>query len=145
MRAVIRYESTSEFSEIVFSGRVAFSKRSRPYLLAVAIPWLVQSGQQIAAHRVPSRPDRHEPQAVKRPPKPFPRLKGSREDWRRKNGLAMSYTPLEVDAKGRDIARKEFPWQLVKTKSLDCGPTGLQKQTIVAQPLGLRKMVCFES
>lgn len=43
---MIRYQSTSEFSEIVFSGRVAFSKRSWPYLLAVAIPWLVQSGQR---------------------------------------------------------------------------------------------------
>lgn len=44
--------------------------------------------KQIAAHRVPSRPGRHEPRAVKRPPKPFPRLKKSREDWRKQNGLA---------------------------------------------------------
>lgn len=43
---MIRYQSTSEFSEILFSCRIAFSKRSWPYLLAVAIPWLVQSGQR---------------------------------------------------------------------------------------------------
>jgi hypothetical protein len=43
---LIRYQSTSEFSEIVFSCRVAFSKRSWPYLIAVAIPWLIQSGQR---------------------------------------------------------------------------------------------------
>lgn len=43
---MIRYQSTSEFSEILFSGRIAFSKRSWPYLAATAIPWLVQSGQR---------------------------------------------------------------------------------------------------
>ncbi len=43
---MIRYQSTSEFSEIVFSCRVAFSKRSWPYVIATAIPWLVQSGQR---------------------------------------------------------------------------------------------------
>jgi len=43
---VIRYQSTSEVSEILFSCRVAFSKRSWPYLIATAIPWLVQSGQR---------------------------------------------------------------------------------------------------
>lgn len=43
---MIRYQSTSEFSEIVLSCRIAFSKRSWPYLLATAIPWLVQSGQR---------------------------------------------------------------------------------------------------
>lgn len=43
---MIRYQSTSEFSEIIFSCRVAFSKRSWPYVLATAIPWLVQSGQR---------------------------------------------------------------------------------------------------
>lgn len=43
---MIRYRSTSEFSEIVFTCRVAFSKRSWPYLVAMAIPWLVQSGQR---------------------------------------------------------------------------------------------------
>ena len=43
---MIRYQSTSEFSEILFSCRVAFSKRSWPYVVAMAIPWLVQSGQR---------------------------------------------------------------------------------------------------
>lgn len=43
---MIHYQSTSEFSEIVLSCRIAFSKRSWPYLLATAIPWLVQSGQR---------------------------------------------------------------------------------------------------
>lgn len=43
---MIRYQSTSEFSEIVLTCRVAFSKRSWPYLMAVAIPWLIQSGQR---------------------------------------------------------------------------------------------------
>lgn len=43
---MIRYQSTSEFSEIVLSCRVAFSKRSWPYLMATAIPWLVLTGQR---------------------------------------------------------------------------------------------------
>lgn len=43
---MIRYQSTSEISEIIFSGRIAFSKRSWPYVVAMAIPWLVQSGQR---------------------------------------------------------------------------------------------------
>jgi hypothetical protein len=43
---MIRYHSTSEFSEILFSFRLAFSKRSWPYLCATTIPWLVQSGQR---------------------------------------------------------------------------------------------------
>lgn len=43
---MIRYSSTSDFSEIVVTCRVAFSKRSWPYLLATAIPWLIQSGQR---------------------------------------------------------------------------------------------------
>lgn len=43
---MIRYQSTSEFTEVVFTCRMAFSKRSWPYLLAVAVPWLVQSGQR---------------------------------------------------------------------------------------------------
>jgi hypothetical protein len=43
---MIRYRSTSEFSEVVLSCRVAFSKRSWPYLLATTIPWLVMSGQR---------------------------------------------------------------------------------------------------
>lgn len=40
------YKSTPEFSEILISCRIAFSKRSWPYLIAMAIPWLVQSGQR---------------------------------------------------------------------------------------------------
>jgi hypothetical protein len=43
---MIRYQSTSEFSEILFSFRLAFSKRSWPYLAATMIPWLIQSGQR---------------------------------------------------------------------------------------------------
>lgn len=43
---MIRYRSTSEFSEILFNFRVAFSKRSWPYLAATAIPWLILSGQR---------------------------------------------------------------------------------------------------
>lgn len=43
---MIRYHCTSEFSEILFSFRLAFSKRSWPYLCATAIPWLIQSGQR---------------------------------------------------------------------------------------------------
>lgn len=43
---MIRYQSTSELTEIILSCRVAFSKRSWPYLMATAIPWLVQSGQR---------------------------------------------------------------------------------------------------
>jgi hypothetical protein len=44
--ALIRYHSTSEFTEIVLSCRCAFSKRSWPYLLAMAVPWLLVSGQR---------------------------------------------------------------------------------------------------
>lgn len=40
------YHSTSEFSEIFLSFRLAFSKRSWPYLCATAIPWLIRSGQR---------------------------------------------------------------------------------------------------
>jgi hypothetical protein len=43
---MIRYKSTSEFSAIVLRFRFAFSKRSWPYLLATAIPWLILSGQR---------------------------------------------------------------------------------------------------
>lgn len=43
---MIRYQSTSDFSEIVLSCRVAFSKRSWPYLVATVIPWLVLAGQR---------------------------------------------------------------------------------------------------
>jgi hypothetical protein len=43
---VIRYQSTSDFSEIILNFRVAFSKRSWPYLVATAIPWLILTGQR---------------------------------------------------------------------------------------------------
>ena len=43
---MIRYQSTSDFSEIILSCRLAFSKRSWPYLVATAIPWLVLAGQR---------------------------------------------------------------------------------------------------
>jgi len=45
-RAMIHYHSTSDFSEIIFSFRWAFSKRSWPYFCATTIPWLIQSGQR---------------------------------------------------------------------------------------------------
>ena len=45
-RAMMHYHSTSEFSEIIFNFRLAFSKRSWPYLCATAIPWLIRSGQR---------------------------------------------------------------------------------------------------
>jgi hypothetical protein len=44
--------------------------------------------EQIAAATIRQRPGRHEPRAVKRPPKPFPRFKGSREEWRKGNDFA---------------------------------------------------------
>jgi len=43
---MINYKSISEFSEVVFSCRLAFSKSSWPYMLASAIPWLMLSGQR---------------------------------------------------------------------------------------------------
>lgn len=43
---MIRYQSTSDLTEIILSCRVAFSKRSWPYLTALTIPWLIQSGQR---------------------------------------------------------------------------------------------------
>lgn len=43
---MIRYQSTSDFTEILLSFRLSFSKRSWPYLAAVAIPWLVLAGQR---------------------------------------------------------------------------------------------------
>jgi hypothetical protein len=43
---VLRYKDTSAFVEVVFTARVAFSKRSWPYLVATAIPWLLCSGQR---------------------------------------------------------------------------------------------------
>lgn len=43
---MVYYRTTSDFSEIIFNFRLAFSKRSWPYLCATAIPWLIQSGQR---------------------------------------------------------------------------------------------------
>ena len=43
---MMHYHSTSEFSEIIFNFRLAFSKRSWPYLCATAVPWLLRSGQR---------------------------------------------------------------------------------------------------
>lgn len=43
---MIYYRTTSEFSEIIFNFRLAFPKRSWPYLCTTAIPWLIQSGQR---------------------------------------------------------------------------------------------------
>ena len=44
--------------------------------------------EQIAAATIRQRPGRHEPRARKRPPKPFPRFKGSRKEWRKSHGFA---------------------------------------------------------
>ena len=40
---------SEEFLEITFSARVAFSKRSWPYFLAMIIPWVVVQGQRCIA------------------------------------------------------------------------------------------------
>lgn len=44
--------------------------------------------QQIAAGRIRQRPGRQEPRAVKRPPKPYPRLRGSRDECRKLHARA---------------------------------------------------------
>jgi len=43
---MILYQTTSEFSEIILSCRIAFSKRSWPYLTAMAVSWLIHQGQR---------------------------------------------------------------------------------------------------
>lgn len=43
---MLRLSIASEFEEVVLSARVAFSKRSWPYVLATAIPWLLCAGQR---------------------------------------------------------------------------------------------------
>lgn len=55
---MIRYKTSSSFCEIVLTARIAFSKRSWPYLAATAVPWLLCAGQRcvtrlaaMAAHR----------------------------------------------------------------------------------------------
>lgn len=45
-RAVIRFHSTSGFSELLCSLREAFSRRSWPYWLATSVSWLVHTGQR---------------------------------------------------------------------------------------------------
>lgn len=42
----MRYRYSSDFLGVVLSARVAFSKRSWPYMTALAIPWLMASGQR---------------------------------------------------------------------------------------------------
>lgn len=39
-------KTTSELTEILFTFRLAFSKRSWPYLLAMAVPWVLLAGQR---------------------------------------------------------------------------------------------------
>jgi hypothetical protein len=41
-----RLTFSSSFLGIVFSARLAFSKRSWPYVLALALPWLLCAGQR---------------------------------------------------------------------------------------------------
>ena len=41
-----RYKVSSSFLGVVLSVRVAFSKRSWPYLVATALPWLLCAGQR---------------------------------------------------------------------------------------------------
>ena len=42
----MRYHYSSDFLGVVLSARVAFSKRSWPYMTALAMPWLMMSGQR---------------------------------------------------------------------------------------------------
>jgi hypothetical protein len=41
-----RYKCSSSFLGVVLSVRVAFSKRSWPYLAASTVPWLLLAGQR---------------------------------------------------------------------------------------------------
>jgi hypothetical protein len=43
---VLHCSVSSEFQEIVLTARVAFSKRSWPFVLATAVPWLMCAGQR---------------------------------------------------------------------------------------------------
>lgn len=49
---MVRYALSSEFLGVVVSARVAFSKRSWPYVLAMAIPWLLCQGQRCVTRMV---------------------------------------------------------------------------------------------
>ena len=42
----MRLHCTSEFLGVVMNLRVAFSKRSWPYMIAIALPWLIQQSQR---------------------------------------------------------------------------------------------------
>lgn len=42
----MRYHYSSSFLGVVLTARVAFSKRSWPYLAAIAVPWLLCAGQR---------------------------------------------------------------------------------------------------
>ena len=41
-----RYNLSSSFLGVVLSTKIAFSKRSWPYLAACAVPWLLCAGQR---------------------------------------------------------------------------------------------------
>lgn len=43
---MLRLSVASDFEEVVLTGRLAFSKRSWPYVLAMTIPWIVCAGQR---------------------------------------------------------------------------------------------------
>ena len=43
---MLRLSIASEFEDVVVSARLAFSKRSWPYVLATAVPWLLCAGQR---------------------------------------------------------------------------------------------------
>lgn len=43
---MLRLSVASDFEQVVLSGQVAFSKRSWPYVVAMAVPWLLCAGQR---------------------------------------------------------------------------------------------------
>lgn len=43
---MLQYQVSSDFSQVVFTAEIAFSKRSWPYLMTMAVPWLLFSGQR---------------------------------------------------------------------------------------------------
>jgi hypothetical protein len=45
-RTALRYRDRSDFVEVICTARIAFSKRSWPYVVATALPWLLCSGQR---------------------------------------------------------------------------------------------------
>jgi hypothetical protein len=71
---------------ISFAGAVRTALAFSPHL-ATAPPWklpLLQTAmvQQIAQHRLPDRPGRLEPRAVRREKKHYPRLRITRKEWK---------------------------------------------------------------